>query len=75
MSGGYDPMKADVWSCLVMLYVMLCSAYPFSFTSLGRSQLQYPSKSRVSEEAQSLIKQILIGPEARISMTNMLNHP
>ena len=58
-----------------MLYVMLYSAYPFSSTSLGRGQLQFPSKSRVSEEAQSLIKQKLIGPEACISMTNMLNQP
>ena len=75
MSGVYDPKKADVWSCGVMLYVMLYSAYPFGSTSLGGGQLQFPSKPRVFGEAQNLIKQILVGSEARINMTDMFHHP
>ena len=58
-----------------MLYVMLYNTYPFNPMPISRGRLQFPSKPRVSEEAQCLIKQILVGPQARIKMADMCRHP
>ena len=58
-----------------MLYVMLYNTYPFNPMPISRGRLQFPSKPRVSEEAQCLIKQILVGPKARIKMADMCRHP
>ena len=73
--GSYNAKMADVWSCGVMLYVMLYNTYPFNPMPISRGRLQFPSKPRVSEEAQCLIKQILVGPKARIKMADMCRHP
>ena len=58
-----------------MLYVMLYNAYPFNLMPISRGKLNFPSKPRVSEEAQCLIRQILVGPKARIKMADMCRHP
>ena len=77
--GSYNTKMADVWSCGVMLYViimmMLYNAYPFHLTPVTMGKLIFPSQPQVSKEAQSLMKQTLIGPKARIKMADMFKHP
>ena len=73
--GSYNAKMADVWSCGVMLYVMLYNTYPFNPMPISKGKLNFPSKPRVSEEAQCLIKQILVGPKARIKLADMCRHP
>ena len=43
-----------------MLYVMLYNSYPFNILQISRGELNFPSKPRASEEAQCLIKQVLV---------------
>ena len=74
MGGSYDAKMADVWSCGIMLYVMLYSNFPFP-TPMSRGKLTFPSKPKVSEEAQTLMKQMLVGLKARIKMADMCSHP
>ena len=73
--GSYDAKSVDVYSCGIMLYVMLYNAFPFSPTSVNNGKLQFPSRPRVSEDAQNLIKQILVGHKIRIKMAEMCTHP
>ncbi len=73
--GSYDAKSVDVYSCGVMLYVMLYNTFPFSPTSVNRGKLEFPSRPRVSEDAQNLIKQILVGHKIRIKMAEMCSHP
>ena len=58
-----------------MLYVMLFNTFPFSPTPVNRGKLEFPSRPRVSEDAKDLIKQILVGPKARIKMADICSHP
>ena len=57
-----------------MLYVMLYSNYPFP-TPVSRGKLTFPSKPRISEDAQNLMKQMLVGLNARIKMADMCSRP
>ncbi|KAF2116737.1 hypothetical protein BDV96DRAFT_34142 [Lophiotrema nucula] len=81
---SYDGGKADVWSCGVILFVMLTGTPPFNysgeeddlkhlFRAIARADYQMPDF--LSKEAQDLIRRILVpDPRHRISMDDIWDH-
>ena len=80
----YDE-KCDVWSCGVILYILLCGLPPFN----GKTDSEIMNAVRkgtyhfsgliwlnVSSEAKDLVKKLLcFNPENRITASEALNHP
>ena len=83
---SYDGTLSDIWSCGVVLYVMLCGANPFGtgddderlssvLDNVMQCKITFPSGS-VSDEAKHLILRILKKrPADRISIAEMWEHP
>lgn len=78
----YDPKKADIWSCGVLLYVMLVGKLPWKralpvdpgFHSLQRGTFQYPD--HISEGAKRVLQACLaIQPSDRCSASELLQMP
>ncbi|KAF2499558.1 Pkinase-domain-containing protein [Lophium mytilinum] len=82
---AYDGGKADVWSCGVILYVMLTGTPPFNYSGDDRdlkdlfraiSLADYVMPDMISKEAQDLIRRILVtDPTRRISIDDIWAHP
>ena len=84
-SKSYDGGKADVWSCGVILYVLLTGTPPFNydgdegnlaplFHAITRADYSMPSN--ISPEAKRLIARILVAnPKNRITIEQIWDHP
>lgn len=81
---SYDH-KCDLWSCGVILYILLCGYPPFNGQTdkkiieavlSGDFTLDEPEWHAVSDSAKDLVQRLLANnPDERISALDSLNHP
>lgn len=83
-SRAYDGTQADVWSCGVILYVMLTGTTPYNYSSDGDIKPLFQSIARadyymppnLTLEAKDLIRKIFVTkPKKRITMDGVWDHP
>lgn len=86
----YDGKVADIWSCGVMLYVMMVGAYPFErpedkadaqklqkmIQRILKVEYQFPPHVRASSDLRDLLSKILVpDPSKRITIAEIQQHP
>jgi serine/threonine protein kinase len=76
----YEGLKADLWSCGVILFAMICGYLPFEdsntntlYKKILAGEYQFPKF--ISSEAKDLIKGVLnVEPETRFSIEDIRKH-
>uniref|UniRef100_A0A061SGY3 Serine/threonine-protein kinase SRK2 n=1 Tax=Tetraselmis sp. GSL018 TaxID=582737 RepID=A0A061SGY3_9CHLO len=83
----YSGEQADVWSCGVLLYVMLFGCYPFedpkdqrnyakTIQRIMRVEYSFPGNVRVSPDCVDLLTRMLVGdPSQRLTLPQIKAHP
>ena len=84
LEGKYNE-KCDIWSCGVILYIILSGTPPFNgendieiYKKISHKKFTFPEKEwqNISENAKDLIKKMLtIDVNKRINAEEVLNHP
>lgn len=78
---GYSGAKADIWSCGVILYVLLAGFLPFQaenlmkmYRKIFKAEFEFPPW--ISPDARRLISRLLVAdPEKRISIPAIMDVP
>ena len=82
---NYDA-RADIWSCGVILYILLCGYAPFNdqgthkeiMDSVLNTEVKYPAEDwdKISGRGKDLVRNLLQkDPDDRISLADALHHP
>lgn len=78
---GYDGFKADVWSCGVILFVMLAGYLPFEdsnmnalFKKINKGVFSFP-KHFSSKVRRLLSRMLVVNPHKRISVKEIMQDP
>lgn len=78
---GYDGAKADIWSCGVILFVLLAGYLPFQAENVMKMyrkvfKAEYDFPPWFSTDAKRLISELLVSdPEKRISIPEIMQNP
>jgi len=78
---GYDGEKADIWSCGVILFVLLAGYLPFQdsnlmemYRKISKGDVRYPQW--FTSDARKLLSRLLDpNPNTRITMDKLIEHP
>lgn len=83
LTGPYN-QKCDMWSCGIIMYILLCGHPPFDSDSdaeiielikRGKFTLDGEELALITSEAKDLISNLLIQSFSRLTAADALNHP